>query len=49
MAAVHDVALQTIPLDESIWPISMPMVLPDEAIIPIAKLDKKKMLNIEKS
>lgn len=41
MAAVHDVALQTIPLDESIWPISMPMVLPDEAIIPIAKLDKK--------
>ncbi len=41
MAALHDVALQTIPLDESIWPISMPMVLPDESMIPIAKLDNK--------
>lgn len=42
MAALHDVALQTLPLDESIWPMSMPMVLPDESIIPIAKLDNKK-------
>ncbi|WP_035053510.1 bifunctional glutamate--cysteine ligase GshA/glutathione synthetase GshB [Carnobacterium pleistocenium] len=42
LAALHDVALQTIPLDESIWPMSMPMVLPDESIIPIAKLDNQK-------
>ncbi|MBT2731688.1 bifunctional glutamate--cysteine ligase GshA/glutathione synthetase GshB [Carnobacterium sp. ISL-102] len=41
MAALHDVVLQTMPLDESIWPVSMPMVLPDESVIPIAKLDNK--------
>lgn len=41
MAALHDVVLQTMPHDESIWPISMPMVLPEETIIPIAKLDNK--------
>ena len=41
LAALHDVVLQTIPSDEAIWPISMPMVLPDESVIPIAKLDNK--------
>ena len=41
LTALHDVALQTIPLDESIWPISMPMILPDEDAISVAKLDNK--------
>lgn len=41
LTALHDVVLQTLPEDEAIWPISMPMVLPDEKDISVAKLDNK--------
>ncbi|MEG0497440.1 MAG: bifunctional glutamate--cysteine ligase GshA/glutathione synthetase GshB [Carnobacterium sp.] len=39
LSAIHDVALRTIPKNEFIWPMSMPVVLPEESIIPIADLD----------
>ena len=37
--AIHDVTLRTIPKDEFIWPMSMPVALPEESNIPIADLD----------
>ncbi|MGB6177833.1 bifunctional glutamate--cysteine ligase GshA/glutathione synthetase GshB [Carnobacterium sp.] len=42
LTAVHDVTLRTLPENEFIWPMSMPVALPEESIIPIAKLDSKK-------
>ncbi|WP_034550657.1 bifunctional glutamate--cysteine ligase GshA/glutathione synthetase GshB [Carnobacterium funditum] len=42
LSAIHDVVLRTISKDEFIWPMSMPVVLPEESIIPIANLDSEK-------
>lgn len=40
--AIHDVTLRTIPKDEFIWPMSMPVVLPEASTIPIAELDDER-------
>ncbi|WP_414840034.1 bifunctional glutamate--cysteine ligase GshA/glutathione synthetase GshB [Carnobacterium sp. TMP28] len=41
LKGIHDVTLRTIPKDEFIWPMSMPVPLPDESAIPIADLDNQ--------
>lgn len=41
LSALHDVALRTIPEDEYIWPMSMPVTLPEEEAIPVANLEKR--------
>lgn len=45
LSAIHEVTLRTMADDEYIWPMSMPVVLPKENDIPIAKLDKIEDVN----
>ena len=41
LAAIHDVALQTIPENEFLLPFSVPVIMPKEEEIEIAKLDNQ--------
>lgn len=42
LTAIHDVAERSLPEDELIWPMSMPVELPDEDQISVAQFDNQK-------
>lgn len=41
LSALHDVTYHSMEEDELIWPLSMPGILPEEELIPIAKLENR--------